>query len=139
MDKEILETIEDRYLEEEYKIKTVNPEFTCLCPDKRDQPDFAVISIIYVPRDLLIELKSLKYYFVNYRDVEIYHETATNKILEDLVDVIDPLYMKVIGDWNVRGGITTIVETEYRADDWGGDPDKVDFEERVDISSQGKN
>ncbi len=133
MDKDILETIEDRYPEKEYKVKSETSEFTCLCPGKRDQPDFAKITIIYIPRDLLIELKSLKYYFVNYRDVEIYHETATNKILDDLVEVVNPLYMKVIGDWNVRGGITTIVESEYEADDWEGDPDEGEFEGRAKI------
>ncbi len=121
-----LETLENEYDEEEYRIKIICPEFTCLCPNKRDQPDFATISITYIPDDLLIELKSLKYYFVGYRDEEIYHEAATNKILNDLVEAVDPKYMKVRGDWNVRGGITTIVEKEYMSERWDGDPDEIE-------------
>ncbi|MBS3816875.1 MAG: NADPH-dependent 7-cyano-7-deazaguanine reductase QueF [Candidatus Thermoplasmatota archaeon] len=122
-----LETIENEFREEEYKIKIVCPEFTCLCPGKPDQPDFATISITYVPDRYLIELKSLKYYIVGYRDKEIYHETATNKILDDLVEKVKPKFIKVRGDWNVRGGITTIVETEYMKEGWDGDPDEVEI------------
>jgi len=122
-----LETIENKYAEKEYKVKIICPEFTCLCPGKRDQPDFATITIIYIPGDYLIELKSLKYYIVDYRDVEVYHEEATNKILDDLVKVLKPRYMRVRGDWNIRGGITTIVETEYSAEDWKGDPAEAEI------------
>lgn len=122
-----LETIKNEYDEDEYRIKIICPEFTCLCPDKPDQPDFATISITYVPDELLIELKSLKYYFVGYRDKEIYHETATNKILNDLVEAVSPKYMKVRGDWNVRGGITTIVEKEFCKEDWDRDPEEVEI------------
>ncbi len=124
-DKMELETLENRHDDKDYKIKIISPEFTCLCPDKRDQPDFATITIIYIPDEYLIELKSLKYYFVGYRDKEIYHEEATNKILKDLVEELKPRYMRVRGDWNVRGGLTTIVETEYVRDDWDGDPEEV--------------
>ncbi|MFP3871557.1 MAG: preQ(1) synthase [Candidatus Aenigmatarchaeota archaeon] len=121
-----LETIENEYTDEEYKIRIICPEFTCLCPGKPDQPDFATISIIYVPDEKLIELKSLKYYFVDYRDKEIYHETATNKILKDLVEKVKPNFMRVRGDWNIRGGITTIVETEYAKESWDRDPEEVE-------------
>jgi len=121
-----LKTLENKY-EGDYKVKIISPEFTCLCPDKPDQPDFATISITYVPDKYLIELKSLKYYLVGYRNQEIYHETATNKIKEDLVDKLQPRYMKVRGDWNVRGGITTIVETEYVKDDWEKDPAEIEI------------
>lgn len=124
-----LETIQNVYAEKEYKVKIICPEFTCLCPEKRDQPDFATITITYIPRDLLIELKSLKYYLVDYRNVEIFHEEATNKILNDLVNVLNPRYMRVQGDWNIRGGITTIVETDFRADDWNGEPADVKIED----------
>ncbi len=122
-----LKTLEDEYKEEDYRVKIICPEFTCLCPDKPDQPDFATISITYIPDELLIELKSLKYYIVDYRDKEIYHEAATNKILNDLVETVDPKYMKVRADWNVRGGITTIVEKEYVCDEYDKDPKQVEI------------
>ncbi|MEF8832788.1 MAG: preQ(1) synthase [Candidatus Thermoplasmatota archaeon] len=122
-----LKTLENNYEDTDYKIKIISPEFTCLCPGKPDQPDFATISITYVPDEYLIELKSLKYYLVGYRNEEIYHETATNKIKEDLVENLKPRYMKVRGDWNVRGGITTIVETEYVKDDWNKDPAEIEI------------
>jgi len=121
-----LKTIDNKFPDEDYKIKIISPEFTCLCPDKPDQPDFATISITYVPDKYLVELKSLKYYFLDYREKEIYHETATNQIKEDLVKLLKPRYMKVRGDWNVRGGITTIVETEYVKDDWDGDEEEIE-------------
>ncbi len=112
MDIEILETIPNENNNRDYEVKITSPEFTCLCPDKRDQPDFATIYITYIPNEKLIELKSLKYYLVGYRNEEIYHEAATNMILDDLVKVLKPRYIKVIGDWNVRGGIKTIVKVE---------------------------
>jgi len=122
-----LKRLENRYEDTDYKIKIISPEFTCLCPGKPDQPDFATISIIYVPDKYLIELKSLKYYFLEYRDKEIYHENAINKIKQDLVKKIKPRYMRVRGDWNVRGGITTIVECEYIKEDWEGIPEGVEI------------
>lgn len=122
-----LKTIENKFEQEDYKIKIISPEFTCLCPGKPDQPDFATISITYVPDEYLIELKSLKYYLTGYRDREIYHEPATNQIKEDLVDALEPRYMRVRGDWNVRGGITTIVETEYVEESWDGDPEDIEI------------
>lgn len=120
-----IETIQNEYSDQDYKVKIISPEFTCLCPGKLDQPDFATISITYIPDETLLELKSLKYYLVGYRDVEIYHETATNKILDDLVEAVKPRYMMVRGDWNVRGGITTIVETEHIKEGWEGDPEDI--------------
>lgn len=130
MDPSILKTIENEYIENEYKVKIISPEFTCLCPDKRDQPDFATIYITYIPNRKLIELKSLKYYFVNFRDKEIYHEEATNQILKDLVTVLKPRYMKIKGDWNVRGGIKTIVETNYVSEEWEGNPKNVNIKHK---------
>ena len=125
---EDIDIIENAYKEEEFKIRITSPEFTCLCPGKRDQPDFATITITYIPKDHLIELKSLKLYFVKYRNIEIFHEEATNKILKDLVEAVNPRYMKVKGDWNIRGGISTIVVSEYRDEKWGGDPEEVNIE-----------
>ncbi|MFP4051909.1 MAG: preQ(1) synthase [Thermoplasmata archaeon] len=124
---EDIDVIENEYSDKEFKIKINTPEFTCLCPGKRDQPDFATIIITYIPKDYLMELKSLKLYYVSYRNIEIFHEEATNKILEDLVEAVKPRYMRVSGDWNIRGGITTNVETEYVDDDWEGDPKNVEI------------
>ncbi len=120
-----IDVIKNKYNEKEFKVKISTTEFTCLCPGKRDQPDFAKITVTYIPKDYLMELKSLKLYYVSYRNIEIFHEEATNKILNDLVEAVKPRYMKVRGDWNIRGGITTTVETEYVDEDWDGNPEKV--------------
>lgn len=113
MDFSLLEVIEHEYPERHTKLEIVSPEFTCLCPGNRTQPDFGTIVIEYVPDEHIIELKSLKLYLHSYRDVEIYHEPATNRILEDLVEVSSPRWMRVTGQFNVRGGITTDVTVEY--------------------------
>lgn len=135
----MLETITNQYPDREYKVQITIPEFTCLCPEKRDQPDFATIVITYIPGDHLIELKSLKYYVVEYRNEEIYHEAATNKFLEDLVKALKPRYMRVLGDWNVRGGIKTIVEVEYVSEEWEGNPEEVVITQKTRTASQGEN
>lgn len=109
---EALELVENEYPERNTRVEIVSPEFTCLCPGKRDQPDFGTISIEYVPDETIVELKSLKYYLVSYRDVEIYHEPATNQILEDIVEACEPRWIRVTGQFNVRGGITTDVVVE---------------------------
>ncbi len=107
-----LETLENEHPQRDYTISIESTEFTCLCPEKRDQPDFAVITLVYIPDKKLIELKSLKYYLTSYRNKEIYHEDATNRIFKDILDALKPRYLKVIGDWNIRGGIKTKVEVE---------------------------
>lgn len=114
-----LEVVENEYPERNTRIEVVAPEFTCLCPGKRNQPDFGTIHIEYVPNETIVELKSLKYYLVSYRDVEIYHEPATNQILEDIVEVCNPRWIRVTGQFNVRGGITTdvVVESGELTDD----------------------
>lgn len=109
---EALEVVVNEYPDRNTRIEVVSPEFTCLCPGQRDQPDFGTIYIEYVPGEKIVELKSLKYYLVSYRDVEIYHEPATNQILEDIVEVCDPRWIRVTGQFNVRGGITTDVVVE---------------------------
>lgn len=113
MDSEALEAIENEFPERHTKLEIVSPEFTCLCPGNRTQPDFGTIVIEYVPDQYIIELKSLKLYLHSYRDVEIYHEPATNQILEDLVEACSPRWMRVTGQFNVRGGITTDVTVEF--------------------------
>ena len=102
-------------IERDYIIHVIIKEFTCLCPEKPDQPDYAVFDIYYTPDKYILELKSLKEYFVSYRDVQIFHEPATNRILTDLTDACKPKYMKIIGHWNIRGGVKTVVEVEYNA------------------------
>lgn len=108
----ILETFLNKNQGREYEIDISCPEFSCICP-KTGQPDFATINIKYVPDKLCIELKSLKLYMFSYRDVGEFHEHVTNKILDDIVKAVNPLKADVIGDFNVRGGIKTIVRTKY--------------------------
>lgn len=112
--KSLLETFRNPKSERDYEIIIECPEFTCICP-KTGQPDFATIKIIYVPDKLCIELKSLKLYIWSYRNVGAYHEAVINKILDDLVNVCKPRTMKVIGDFNIRGGIHTTVIAEYKS------------------------
>lgn len=95
-----------------YTIDISCPEFTCVCP-KTGQPDFATISISYVPEALCVELKSLKLYFWSYRNEGAFHEAVTNQILNDLVEAIKPRKMIVRGDFNVRGGLHTVVTATY--------------------------
>ncbi|MFC3477747.1 preQ(1) synthase [Halobacterium litoreum] len=110
---ERLEVIENEYPNRHTKLELVAPEFTCLCPEKPSQPDFATFVIEYVPDEYIVELKALKLYLTSYRDVEIYHEPATNRILDDLVDACSPRWMRITGKFNTRGGITTDVTVEY--------------------------
>ncbi len=113
-----LETFPNPKPERDYLIRIETPEFTCLCP-KTGQPDFATIVVEYVPDRLCIELKSYKLYIWSYRDEGHFHEAVTNKILDDLVEACRPRWMKITARFNVRGGITTTVEAEYRAGEVG--------------------
>ena len=108
-----LEVFENPNQKRDFHIHMQIPEFTCLCP-KTGQPDFAEIKILYVPNEKCIELKSLKQYINSYRNVGEFHEHVTNKILDDIILACKPKYAKVIGDFNIRGGIKTIVEAEYK-------------------------
>lgn len=108
----ILETFENKFPERDYRVVHTAPEFTSLCP-KTGQPDFATMTVDYIPDALCIELKSLKFYFNSYRNDGIFFESVTNMILEDLVNACSPRYMKLTADFNVRGGITSVVEAEY--------------------------
>lgn len=95
-----------------YSVSFSIPEFTCVCP-MTGQPDFATLHLTYVPDRHLIELKALKLYINAYRNVGIFHEFVTNKILSDLVAACQPLRMEIEGDFNVRGGIKTVVKAAY--------------------------
>jgi len=113
---EILESFENQYPDREYEIDISCPEFTCLCP-KTGQPDFATINLKYVPDKICIELKSLKLYMFSYRDEGEFHEHVTNKILDDIVEACSPIRAQVTGDFNVRGGIKTVVRANYFKDE----------------------
>lgn len=95
-----------------YVIDMSSPEFTCMCPVS-GFPDFATIHIHYVPKDWCVELKSLKLYINQFRDQGIYHEDVTNKIMDELVELLDPWEMKVIADFQVRGNIKTIISANH--------------------------
>ena len=95
------------------------PEFTCLCPQS-GFPDFATITIDYAPDKYVVELKSLKLYINKYRNRQISHEGATNAILNDLVALLSPHWMRVVGDFTVRGNIKTIIFAEHAAPDYQG-------------------
>ena len=107
----ILETFTNQFPERKYKINFVFEEFTSLCP-KTGQPDFAVIQIEYTPKDFCIETKSLKMYFFAYRQHGSFMETIVNQIFNDCCEVCLPVWMKVTGKFNARGGIKNIVIVE---------------------------
>ncbi|MCK6614859.1 MAG: NADPH-dependent 7-cyano-7-deazaguanine reductase QueF [Ignavibacteriales bacterium] len=108
----ILETFENRFPNRDYRVIHTAPEFTSLCP-KTGQPDFATMIIEYIPDQLCIELKSLKFYLNSYRNDGIFFESVTNTILEDLVACSSPRYMKLTADFKVRGGISSVIVAEY--------------------------
>ena len=112
-----LETFSNPNPESDYTIHITIPEFTCLCP-KTGQPDFATLLIDYVPNEVCMELKSLKLYIWSYRNEGAFHEAVTNKILNDLVSTSKPRFMRITSKFNVRGGITTSVVSEYIKEDW---------------------
>jgi 7-cyano-7-deazaguanine reductase len=111
--KELLIAMPNPYPGKDYEEEIVSTEFTSLCPLNPGQPDYAKITIKYIPDKEIIELKSLKFYLVSYRTVEIFFEEATNKILDDLVEVVKPKKMEVVAEWNIRGGIGTKITTIY--------------------------
>ena len=107
-----LEAVENDNPQRDYEIDFTIPEFTCLCP-RSNFPDFATIHITYVPDRKLVELKSLKLYINRFRDQEMFHEAAVNRILDDLVGLLDPRYLQVVGDFNVRGNIKTVITARH--------------------------
>lgn len=113
----LLESFDNPNINKDYLIKIKVPEFTCLCP-KTGQPDFAIVYIKYIPKDLCIELKSLKLYMTSYRNIGAFHEAITNKICNDLVEIIAPNYLEIKIKFNVRGGIYTEVQCRNINDAW---------------------
>lgn len=120
-----LETFANPFPDRDYTIHMRIPEFTCLCP-KTGQPDFATITLDFVPDAHCVELKSLKMYMWSFREEGGFHEAMTNGILNDLVAAISPRFLRVTGEWNVRGGIYTHVVVEHRKPGWTPAP-KVDL------------
>jgi 7-cyano-7-deazaguanine reductase len=122
----LLETFPNPYPGRSYEIRMETSEFTSLCPVggietdaveleklQGGAPDFATIRIVYVPAGTCIELKSLKLYLWSFRNDGIFYERAVNQILDDLVAAAEPKWMEVTGDFNVRGGIKSVVTASY--------------------------
>lgn len=112
-----LETFPNPAPERDYSIRIRVPEFTCLCP-KTGQPDFAELTLEYVPDRLCVELKSLKLYVWSFREEGAFHEAVTNSMLQDLVQATAPRFMRLTAEFSVRGGIYTTVVAEHRAPGW---------------------
>ncbi len=107
-----LETFPNPRPERPFTITHVNPEFTSVCP-KTGLPDFATITLEYIPDQTCIELKALKYYYLEFRNKGIFYEAVTNQILDDLVGVCDPMWMKITAEFSTRGGIYSVIEAEH--------------------------
>ena len=110
----VIETFPNPKPERDYEIVIRCPEFTSVCP-KTGLPDFGEIRISYTPDQQCLELKALKYYLIGFRDRGIFYESATNQILDDLVAACQPRRMTVVGDFSVRGGISTQVTASHAA------------------------
>lgn len=108
----IIKVIKNPYPRRGYLIEITSPEFTCLCP-MTGQPDFATFKIEYVPVEKCFELKGLKLYLWSFRNEGHFHEEVTNLILDDLVKAAQPRWLRIIGTFNVRGGIYTTVTVEH--------------------------
>jgi 7-cyano-7-deazaguanine reductase len=117
-----LDTFDNRTPDRDYTIQFTIPEFTCLCP-QTGFPDFATLHVRYVPGPRCVELKSLKLYINGFRDRHVFHEDVVNGVLDDLVTLLAPRYCELVGDFNVRGNIKTVVTAVHRAPDWSGQPD----------------
>ena len=107
-----LQRFENRTPDRAYSVDFTCPEFTCLCP-LSGFPDFATIKIHYQPNKWCVELKSLKLYINSFRDEKVFHEDVTNRILDEMVALLEPRYIKVVSDFNVRGNVHTLVTAEH--------------------------
>ncbi len=119
-----LQTFPNPVRERDYRIHMEIPEFSCLCP-MTGQPDFATLTIDYVPDKTCVELKSLKLYVWSYRDQGAYHEAVSNRILDDLAAATRPRYLRLTARFNVRGGIFTTVIVEHRKRGWRPAPSVI--------------
>ncbi len=110
-----LETFPNHHKNRDYVVTLSTDEFTCMCP-KTGQPDFAAITIEYIPDEKIVESKSLKLYFWSFRNEGVFHEHLANTVLDDLVRALKPRWCRVVADFNIRGGIAISVDAEYRRD-----------------------
>ena len=117
-----LEAFDNRTPERDYTIQFTIPEFTCLCP-MSGFPDFATLHIRYVPGPRCVELKSLKLWINGFRNQGVFHEDVVNVVLSDLVQLLDPRFCEVVGDFSVRGNIKTVVSARHRSPAWEGHAD----------------
>ena len=108
-----LEIVPNEYADKEYEVNVSIPEFNCVCP-RTGLPDFATIKINYIPNQYIVELKSLKLYIVKFRNMGIFHESATNKIFNDFKNACKPNKIEVIGEFSARGGISTVVKVNSK-------------------------
>lgn len=108
-----MEAFDNPFPNRDYRIHMEIPEFTCLCP-KTGQPDFARLILDYIPDKKCIELKSLKLYIWSFRDQGVFHEAVTNQILDDLIALLKPRFIRITAKFFVRGGIFTNVIVEHR-------------------------
>lgn len=110
-----LETFDNTYPQRDYIIEIKCPEFTSVCP-KTGQPDYGTLLIEYIPEARCIELKSLKMYLQRFRNQGIFYENATNRIMDDLVAVLEPRWLRLTASFTPRGGISTVVKIEHKAE-----------------------
>lgn len=107
-----IETFKNVYADRDFEVTMTTPEFTCVCP-KTGLPDFAVLTLTYVPDARCLELKSFKEYLLAYRDVGIFHENVVNRVLDDVVSTCKPRRATLTGVFNARGGIQTTVTRHF--------------------------
>ena len=107
-----IDVVKNQYSDRDYLVKISIPEFTCVCP-RTSHPDFAIIEINYIPDALIVELKSLKLYLQGFRNMGVFHEAVTNKIIDDFRLACKPRKVDVVGRFNPRGGIGTVVEAYW--------------------------
>ena len=112
----LLEVFENSFPNRDYIITHEAEEFTSVC-QKTGHPDFGKLIITYIAKDKCVELKSLKFYLQSFRNEGIFYENVTNRILDDLVKVIEPKWMEVVGEFSVRGGIYSTITAEYSVND----------------------
>ena len=116
-----LETFPNKFQKRDYRIRFESPEFTSMCP-VTGQPDFASITIEYVPDKLCIESKSLKFYLASYRNTRSFNEEVVNRILDDIVEACSPRQANVHGEFAARGGISLSVDAAYPAGECAKSP-----------------
>jgi 7-cyano-7-deazaguanine reductase len=114
---DVLERFENPHSDRDFWVNLTTDEFTSICP-RTGQPDFGIITINYIPDEFLVESKSLKLYFLSFRNYGIFHEVAVNTIADDLNELLNPGYLEVIGEFNIRGGIGITTAVQRYQEGW---------------------